>query len=60
MTWLAVIFFCVAEDECGFWSKETSRPMECEKVLAQGMAAMKQATVPVFYGACLSTKGKGA
>jgi hypothetical protein len=60
MTWLAVIFFCLAEDDCKFWFKETARPIECEQTLAKAMRVMEQANVPVFYGTCLATKGKDA
>ena len=60
MTWLAVVFFCVAEDDCRFWYKETLRPMECEKVLAQAVKVMDKAGVPVVYGTCIAIKGSDA
>ena len=58
MTWIAVVFFCLAEDDCKFWFKETARPMECEKTLADAANMMDTAGVPFFYGTCLAAKGK--
>jgi hypothetical protein len=57
MTWLAVVFFCLSEDDCNFWSKETLRPVECERVLSQTVTTLTKAGVPVVYGACLPVKG---
>lgn len=57
MTWVAVVFFCLAEDNCNFWHKETLRPIECERVLAQAAKALKDNGVQIVYGACLTVKG---
>jgi hypothetical protein len=60
MTWLAVVFFCAAENDCHFWFKETDRPAECHRVLSDAVGIMNKAALPVIYGTCLATKGKGA
>lgn len=57
MVWLAVIFFCVSEDDCRFWYKETLRPLECEKALADATRVMNLQQIPVVYGNCLIIKG---
>jgi|APGre2960657373_1045057.scaffolds.fasta_scaffold922122_1 hypothetical protein len=58
MTWIAIVFFCAAENDCKFWFAETTRPLECEKSLIQAMKVLDEAKVPVMYGTCIVTKGK--
>ena len=57
MIWLAVMYFCLSENDCNFWYKETLRPSECERVLGKAMDVMKKNDVPVYYGNCLPVKG---
>jgi hypothetical protein len=58
MIWLAVIFFCTAEGDCSFWSKATTRPIECERTLTDMATAANQAKMPIVYGSCIAVKGK--
>jgi len=58
MTWLAIVFFCFAENDCHFWLKETASSAECSKAMSDVTKIMNQNKVPVLYGTCTTVKGK--
>lgn len=58
MTWLAILFFCLSEQDCRFAYYEAVTPMECEKKLADMQLVAVAQKIPVQAGTCIMVKGR--
>lgn len=58
MSWVAVVFFCFAENDCHFWYKETVSTNECSKAMTTAVKILAENKTPVIYSTCMQIKGK--